>query len=222
MNIKALQPTDRPRERLKENGVEALSDAEVLAVLLQKGSVGMNAVEMSQAILAKHPLRELSTCTWEELCQVEGVGEAKAMQILACFELGRRSRLVREEKFVIRKPEDVYRYAVERIGFSDREKVLVLYLDSSHSVIGSEVVSIGVLNASLVHAREVFKNAIKKSAFAVIVVHNHPSGNVTLSREDKKIHAQLTKAGELIGVKLLDFVVVGQHTWTSQKHKNMQ
>ncbi len=208
---------DRPRERLDALGPEALSDAELLALLLRTGGPGADAHRVARRLLAAHGgLPGLSRAGAAELAATSGVGPAKSATLRASLELGRRLAARRlEPGRPIRGPEDVFRHFHPRLRHAAREHFFVVLLDGRHRVLGQELVSQGTLTASLVHPREVFRPALRRSAAAVVLVHNHPSGDPTPSREDREITERLTRAGEILGVPVLDHVVVAEHGFRS-------
>lgn len=220
--LKELPPDSRPRERLRARGAVYLSDAELLAILLRTGSQGQTAVELAASILsASGGLRALVESSVEELAAFRGVGIAKATQIKAAIELGRRvSSLSPEERPIIRCPEDVVQLVREEMRFLDRENFRMLCLNTKNQVISNELVSVGSLNASLVHPREVFKVAITRSAAALILVHNHPSGDPHPSAEDLEVTRRLVQAGQLLGIEVLDHLIIGGCKYVSLREKN--
>lgn len=212
MKLLEIPPENRPRERFQKLGPAALSDAELLAILLQKGTAKENAVELSNRLLSDYGLAKLPALSLKELQQTNGIGLVKAIQIKAAFEFGRRASVTISNKFMIKGARSVYDYASSKIGGSDREQFMVLLLDSKNRVVKDEVVSVGILNASLIHPREVFKSAIKESANAIILVHNHPSGDPTPSEEDNIITAIFKEAGRLLNIQVLDHVIIGHNS----------
>jgi DNA repair protein RadC len=214
MRIKDISIDNRPRERLSKYGASVLSDAELLAVILQKGTAKDNVIDMSNRLLSKYGMNKLSELSLKELQEIKGIGVAKAMQVKAVFELSKRYKLSRNNKKPITCAKDVYEYACERILDKNKEQFMILHLDSKNRVIKDEIVSIGTLNASIIHPREVFKSAIKESVNSIILVHNHPSGDVTPSSEDEEITMRLFEAGKLLDIKVLDHVIVGDGYWS--------
>lgn len=205
-----------PRERMESQGSQALSDSELLAILLKTGTKGENILSLSQKLVA-FGLSELGKQSLNELQKFRGVGKAKASQILALFELIKRYQISKTFGKPITCAKDVFNYCKPLVSEKDREVFLALYLDTKNKVIKHEVISIGTLNSSLVHPREVFKSAIKESASSIIFVHNHPSGDVTPSKEDKTITNTLFKAGEFLSINVLDHVIIGRDEWFSFK-----
>lgn len=208
---------DGPRERLLRLGAGALSDAELVALLLRTGSRRADALTAARALLAgEGGLRALLARTPGELQGHDGVGPAKAASVLAALEIGRRVATRRlGPGRGIRGPADVFRHFHARLRDASRERFLALLLDGRHRVIGEAEISRGTLTASLVHPREVFRPALRAGAAALIVVHNHPSGDPTPSLEDRRVTERLRRAGELLGIPLLDHVVVAERGYRS-------
>lgn len=211
--IKDLSKIDRPRERLTKYGAEKLSDAELLAILLRTGTKDLNVVQLAQHILKKFKERSVAVVTVDELSEVHGLGEAKACEIVACFELGRRM-LQGKQSVLLLSPKDVWD-RMEDVRGSKKEHFVAFYLDAKEQEIQRDIVSIGTLNESLVHPREVFENAIKHNAASVIVAHNHPSGSLDPSAADIDITKKLRHAGMVLDIRLTDHVIVTKSAWRS-------
>lgn len=208
---------DAPRERLDALGPESLSDAELVALLLRTGSPGQPARDAAHALLRRAGgLRGLARAAPAELRRQHGVGAAKAASLVAAFELARRLASGRlRPGDAIRGPGDVHRHFYPRLRDAPHERFLVVLLDGRHRVIRPVLTSLGTLTASLVHPREVFGPALREPAAAVVLVHNHPSGDPTPSREDREITARLAAAGELLGIPVVDHVVVAEQGFVS-------
>lgn len=219
MRMKDIAEENRPRERVLKKGPDALSDAELLAIILQNGTKKHNVVDMSHILLIQHGMAKLADISLKELQEIEGIGPTKAMQIKALFEFNKRFNLNVITRVPVQSAKDVFEYAKNRLPSNDKEYFMALYLDSKNRVIKDETISVGTLNSSLIHPREVFKAAIKESANAVIFVHNHPSGDPAPSEEDEQITEKLFEAGELLGIKVLDHVIIGQEGYHSFKDK---
>jgi len=224
--LKDLPPDSRPRERLARLGAANLSTAELLAIILRTGSRGRTALEVAQLLLGaeggKGGLRYLATADLKELAALPGVGQTKAVQIKAALELGRR--LVHEEwewGVTIRSPRDAYLLVQDEMRLLDREHFRALMLSTKHQVIAQETVAVGSLSAALVHPRELFKGCIRKSAAAVILIHNHPSGDPEPSPEDINLTRRLAEAGRLLGIEVLDHVIVGNGCYVSLKERGL-
>ncbi len=194
------------------HGAEALADAELLALLLRTGGGRRTASEVAAILLERHGgLVGLAAAGEREFSAAAGVGPAKSASLRACFELARRIASRRlEPGLPIRGPEDVHRHFHPTLRHIAQERFFVVLLDGRHRVIRHELVSQGTLTASLVHPREVFRPALREAAAAVVLVHNHPSGDPTPSAEDREITLRLARAGELLGIRVLDHVVVAE------------
>ena len=213
----ALTAGDGPRERLDTLGAEALSEAELIALLLRTGGSGRDALALAAWLLQQHQgLLGLAATEARELACTPGVGPAKSAALTAAVELGRRlaSRRLRPGD-PVRGPADVFRHFHARLRHARHERFLVVLLDGRHRMLREVVISQGTLTASLVHPREVFRPALREAAAAVVLVHNHPSGDPTPSTEDREITERLADAGLLLGVPVLDHVVVAERGWAS-------
>lgn len=223
LTIKQLPPELRPRERLAQFGAGSLSNAELLAIVLGTGSKNRNTVQLSEKLLSHfQTLGSLGKSTIEELCNVEGIGTAKATKILAALELGRRVGMQSPaDRFTIDSPEDVARLLMPDMRYLDREHFKALILNIKHQVLRVVDISIGSLNSSVVHPRELYKMVIRHNGAAVIVAHNHPSGDPTPSAEDIAVTKRLAQAGSILGIDLLDHVVLGDGRFVSLKEYNL-
>ena len=217
VTVKEMPPDQRPRERLISYGAGVLSNAEILAILLGTGTGQETSIELAQRILATQGgMAFLAEATAEELKEIRGIGPAKTAQIKAAVELGKRLvATTRWERPVIKSPVDVFHLVGEEMRYLDREHFNVILLNTKNHVLGIENVSVGSLNASLVHPRELFKKAILKSAAGIILVHNHPSGDPEPSGEDKQVTCRMVEAGEIIGIEVLDHIVIGDGRFAS-------
>ena len=219
MKIKEMPLQNRPRERFLKYGAEVLSDAELFAIFLRTGTVGENVTDMSNRLIAEYGLDKLFDCSLKELQRIKGIGPGKAMQVLAMSELGKRYKDSQRPVKKINCAEDVFNLFHERLKDKKEEHFYILMLNAQNNVIGEERISIGILDASIVHPREVFKPAIRNSASKIILVHNHPSGDPEPSAEDKEITRRLIEAGEGLGIKVVDGVIIGKEKWESLKGK---
>lgn len=218
VRIHDIPEEERPRERLIRNGPESLSNAELLGVILRTGSKEENVVSLSSRILTEYSIKQLSLVNVSRLMQVHGVGKAKAAQIAAVFELARRlETYVEEPKRKICSPKDVYTLMYPKMREQKKEKFITLCLDTKNQILKEEVVSIGSLNASIVHPREVFKSALLESSASVIMVHNHPSGDPSPSREDIMVTEKMVEGGKLLGIDVLDHIIIGDGKYVSLK-----
>jgi len=220
--IKEMPPDSRPRERLQEAGAKALSNAELLAILLRTGTRSKTALELAHNLLNRpEGLRYLAEASLEELQKQKGIGLAKAAQLKAALELGRRLAAFSLSRAVIKSPQDVANLLMDEMRYLDREYFCTISLNTKNRVLGIDNVSIGSLNSSLVHPREVFKNPIRRSAAAIILVHNHPSGDPEPSREDIQVTRRLVEAGQLLGIEVLDHLIIGDGSFISLKEQNI-
>jgi len=212
-----------PRERLDRLGPESLRDAELVALLLRTGRRGRGAVEVAEHLLDRHGgLQGLARCGARELAAAPGVGPAKCASLRASLELGRRLAAGRLRAGApIRSPEDVHRHFHPSLRHLAQERFLVLLLDGRHRLIRHEVVSQGTLTASLVHPREVFRPALREAAAALVLVHNHPSGDPTPSAEDREVTTRLARAGEILGIRVVDHVVVAERGYSSLREEGL-
>ena len=221
--ITDLHETERPRERLASLGPQALTNAELLAILLHVGVTGENAVQVGQRLLQQFGgLGGLHRAPFEELVSQHGIGEAKAAQIKAAVELGRRLRLEKpEERPTINSPADAADLVRYEMSALEQEHLRVLLLDTRNHVLDIVEVYHGSVNMSQVRVGEVFKAAIRRNAAALIVVHNHPSGDPTPSPDDVAVTRELIKAGELIDVMVLDHIIIGRGRHVSMKERGL-
>ncbi len=220
IKIKDIPQSERPRERLSQLGAESLSAQELLAIILRTGTEKENVISMANRLLKEYGLKTLSQASTIELQKIFGIGEAKACQIVACFELGKRLSAYREEpKPHIKNAEDVAKLFMERFRGMNKECFNIINLDSKSRLINHQTVSVGNLSESLAHPREIFHSAIKSSASRVILVHNHPSGEPSPSEADLQLTERLIEAGELLGINVLDHVIIGDGKWWSWREK---
>ena len=223
VRIREIPTDERPRERLLHYGADALSTSELLAILLRTGTEQRSAIGLAEHLLSTFgSLRGVASATIEEISQIHGLGPAKAAQIKAAIEFGRR--LVAdspEERAKIRSPQDVYNLLGPSLRDQRREHFIALLLDTKGGVLRTCTISVGDLSSSVVHPREVFTEAVRRSAASLIVAHNHPSGDPTPSPEDAAVTHRLCEAGELLGIELLDHVILGDNRWISLKEKGL-
>lgn len=209
--IHELPPEDRPREKLARLGAEALSDSELVAILLRTGIAGANAVEVARRLLARYgSLAGLARASVKELAATKGVGPAKAVQLAAAFGLGARlasEEFRRGEKLT--RPDLVYEMLGQEMRALERESLRVILLDTKYRLMRVEEISIGSLDQSLAHPREVFRPALIYSAYALIVAHNHPSGDPAPSEADRLLTLRLKEAAALLQIPLVDHVIIG-------------
>ncbi|KLU59565.1 hypothetical protein CEB3_c45550 [Peptococcaceae bacterium CEB3] len=221
--LKDLPEEMFPRERLFRLGPEALSNREILAVLLRTGCKGENVLDLAERLLTESGgLAGLGRQTVHDLARQYGLGQAKASVIKAALELGRRcvttDPLTRP---VVNSPQDVAHLVMEEMRYLDREHFRVVSLTTKNHVLGITPISVGSLNSSLVHPRECFKEAIRRNSNAIILLHNHPSGDPTPSKEDVEVTRRLAEGGTLLGIEVLDHVIIGDNRYISLKERGI-
>lgn len=223
MHKKNVPYYDRPRERLLRQGAAQLADAELLAILLRTGTEQESCYELAQRLLASFgDLQSLSQASHAEMTQLKGIGQVKAIELHAAFELGRRiMSSSRKPRTVVRLPRDVAELMMPEMAHLTQEHFVCLFLNTKNHVIGKQTIFVGSLDASIVHPREVYKEAIKRSSASVICLHNHPSGDPTPSREDIAITRTLREVGDLVGISLLDHIIIGDGKFVSLKEQGL-
>jgi len=217
--IKDLPKVERPREKLMQYGPEKLSNSELLAILLRSGKRGENVIELANKILKRFSKDELPNLTFNDLKDYSGLGPAKACEIVACFELGKR--LLKDKKAEIYlKPKEIWE-ELKDLRDHKKEHFVIFYLDSRNQEIKREIISVGSLNANLVHPREVFEPAVKHLAAQIILAHNHPSGDPEPSEDDLEITKRLTESGKILGIEVIDHIIITKTGFISFKDKNL-
>lgn len=217
--IRDLPRIERPREKLMHYGPEKLSNAELLAILLRSGRKGENVLELAQRVIKSFGEKLLPLLTYNDLKNYHGIGPAKACEIIACFELGKR--LLRDKKTQIYlSPKDIFE-ELRDLRNHKKEHFIVFYLDIRNQEIKREIVSIGSLNASLVHPREVFEPAVRNYAANIIIAHNHPSGEPHPSKDDIEITSRLIEAGKILEIEILDHIIVASKGFFSFKENGL-
>jgi len=218
-----LPKPERPRERLKQFGPEALSAQELLALIIGRGVSKKSVMTIAQELLIKFGnVKAISEATLEELSQIKGIGFAKAAQIKACFELGKRQDLEPEQKdFDIKDPQSVVKAIRASIKDKAKEHFKLILLNARNKILGISTISIGSLNASIVHPREVFKDAIVHNAYSVVLAHNHPSGDPEPSEDDLTMTKRLIEAGKILGIEVLDHIIITKDGYFSFKDRGL-
>ncbi|WP_342432465.1 DNA repair protein RadC [Neobacillus sp. FSL H8-0543] len=219
--IRDFPQDERPRERFITNGPESLSNHELIAILLRTGTKDESVLQLSNRLLTSFEgLRLLKAASLEEMTSIKGIGQAKAIQVLAAVEVGRRiANLNDNDRYVIRSPEDGANFVMNDMRFLSQEHFVCLYLNTKNQVLHKKTIFIGSLNASIVHPREVFREALKRSAASIIAIHNHPSGDPAPSREDIEVTKRLVECGKMIGIDVLDHLIIGENKFVSLKEK---
>ena len=223
--VRDLPMEERPREKLLSYGARSLSNTELLAILLHSGTRSKSVIQVAQELLAAYRdngLASIVNCSPSELADVDGIGPAKTATIMAAVELGLRlAQKPSSDRFIIRTPEDVAEYAMPRLRYEQKEHFAIMLLDTKNHVLSFPDISIGSLNASIVHPREVFRCAVSNCASSIVLVHNHPSGDPTPSREDIQVTSRLVKAGQILDIEVLDHIIIGDNKYTSLKEQGM-
>ena len=222
--VRDLPKPERPRERLQKLGPEALSSQELLALVIGRGIPKKSVMIIAQELLARfRNVKAISQATLEELSQIKGIGPAKAAQIKACFELGKREDLEPPDlvPFDIKNPEAVVKAIRASVQDKAKEHFKLILLNSRNRVIAISTISIGTLTTSLVHPREVFKEAIMHSAASVVLAHNHPSGDPDPSEDDLKITKKLVESGKILGIEVIDHIIIGKIDHYSFREKGL-
>lgn len=217
--IKDLPKIERPRERLEKYGPGKLSNSELLAILLGTGVKGLNVIELAKNILRKIDGEKIKNISVKELKKIHGLGSAKACEIVASLELGKRL-LHGKQAALLLSPQDVWN-ELKDIRNHKKEHFIVFYLDSQNQEIKREIISVGTLNASLVHPREVFELAVKYLASHILIAHNHPSGGCDPSKEDINLTNRLSEAGKILGIEVVDHVIISNSGFLSFKEKGI-
>lgn len=220
--MKSLPELERPREKLLLNGAEILTVSELIAVIIRTGSREESAMTLANNLLSKTSkgIQDIATMSVEEIKEVKGIGDVKAAQIIAALELGRRVKSAKLKKVKITSPKDIIDYFINEMSHLKREHFNIVMLDNKNYIIQIHNVSIGSLDTAIVHPREVYKKAIKRSSSSIILVHNHPSGDTRPSKEDISITKRLHECGEILGIRVLDHIIIG-NGYFSFKEENL-
>lgn len=223
--VRELPENERPRERLLSYGAQYLSNAELLALLLRSGSKDKSVLQLAEQVLCVYKeagISSMMNASPTELTRIKGIGKAKAAEIIAAVELGRRLSADKKlERCTVKGPEDVAAYAMPRLRFEQKENFAVVLMNIRNQILSMPIVSVGSLTSSIVHPREVFKVAVQGTAASIILVHNHPSGDPTPSKEDVSVTRRLVQAGKLMDIPVLDHVVIGDDRYISLKEQGL-
>lgn len=222
-SIHQIPVQDRPRERLMQEGPGALTVAELIAIILGSGTRSVSVIQLAQQLVVTFGgIQQLAEASIEELCQVKGIGRAKAIQLHAAFHLGvRASKQDAAFKYKIEHPIHVYHLVKDELVDESREIFLIVLLDAKGGVIGQPVISVGSLTKTLVHPREVFHPAIRQKAASIVLVHNHPSGDLTPSSEDYAVTRNLVEVGKVMGIPVHDHIIVSRQGYSSLRQLGM-
>ncbi|MBC7088394.1 MAG: DNA repair protein RadC [Tissierellales bacterium] len=223
LTIKEMPINERPREKLIAYGPNTLSNAELIAIIIQTGHGDKTAIDLANMIISmdKRGIVHLTEASVDELKSINGIGEGKAAQIIAAIEIGKRIKKINPyENIRISEPYQIAKILIDQMKFLTKEYFNIVLLDTKNQIISIENISVGSLNSSIVHPREVFKEALKKSSNSIILAHNHPSGDTTPSNEDIAITNRLIQSGEILGIKVIDHIIIGNENYLSMKEKN--
>lgn len=221
-----LPKEERPRERLLSVGSENLSMTELLAIIISTGTHGSNVLDVAQELLSVYDgkLDMLFTADVQELSKLKGIGRAKAIQLKACFELSKRmhlSQFVKGDNYYFKSADDIANYFMPLLRFQKQEYLMCIYLNSRGKMLKSETISMGDIEGSMFYPREVFKGAVATSAYTIVLIHNHPSGDPTPSDSDIQVSKQLKEGGELLGIQMMDHIIIGDGRYSSMKERNL-
>jgi len=221
--IRDLPEETRPRERLARLGPQALSDAELIAIILRNGAQGVNVIDMATNLARFYrTLPALARASFSDLQQHHGVGKAKASQIMAAIELGRRvMRAAPEDRPRVDSPQSVVQLLLSELAYADQEHVKVVLIDTRNFVIATPTIYKGTLNTTSIRVGEIFKEAIRRNAAAIIIAHNHPSGDPTPSPEDVVLTRRIVEAGKLLNITVMDHLILGHGRWVSMKDRRL-
>ncbi len=225
IRMKELPDSEKPYEKFLESGAEALSDAELLAVIIRSGTQGKTSIEVAQDFLARgsRNLLNLYELSFEEMKRIHGIGQVKAIQLKCAAELSRRIAKTRyQDKLSMNHPQTIADYYMERMRHEKQERLLALFFDSKCCLLSDETMSIGSITATFVSPREIFLAALRCNAVQIIVLHNHPSGNANPSPEDDTVTERMKACGELLGIPLMDHIILGDQSYYSyREHKRI-
>lgn len=220
--IKEMNEGEKPRERLMQYGVKALSNEELLSIILRTGIKNKSVKELSSELLSEYDLYDLSNISYKTLSNIKGMGEVKAVTLLASLELGKRVIKKNKNIIKIKNSYDIYNYSKYELENLLQEKFLCIYLDSKNTIITSKILFIGTVNESNIYPRDIFREAVKNNASSIILVHNHPSGNINPSYSDMSLTNNIIKIGKTIGIKILDHIIIGNNNYYSFLENNKE
>ncbi len=212
--IKDLPESEKPREKMKKYGVDFLSDEDLIAIILRCGTKKTSVKDI--AIKLKKEIPNLNSYTLDNLKKIKGIGEVKAITLVAAIELGKRSQIKKEyKKIKFNRADYIYDYFKEKLYYLEQENLIAIFLDAKNNLISYKTIFVGTANMSICHPREVFKEAMKVSAIYLIIIHNHPSGDITPSNADYKFTSQILQTGKIVGIPLLDHIIIGKDNYYS-------
>ncbi len=222
MKLQELDPKERPREKALRQGLKALSNRELLAVLLQSGTKGKSALELADEVLGRcGTLARLMGMEPNDLMDICGIKEVRAMQLFAGIELSKRIVEEQVQQQEVRSPLDLVKWLQFCCGYALQEQFIVVYLDTHNRILHHQLLFLGTLDAAVVHPREIYKEALRRSAAHIICAHNHPSGEVSPSKADQEITKRIARSGEIVGISLLDHLIIGREQWFSFRQSGL-
>jgi DNA repair protein RadC len=220
--LKELPENERPRERLEKYGPSSLSDSELIAIILRTGTKNISVLSLASCILCEYEtINDLSEVTIEELCKIKGIQKTKAITLLASIELGKRITNYQNNKTFIKGTSDTYNYLKSKLSHLEQEHFVAIFLSPNNEIITDKIISIGTTTSTIANPKDVIKYALKYSAYAIIVAHNHPTGNVSPSKHDIDFTIDLEKACRIVDIILIDHVIIGKNNYFSFKHKSI-
>lgn len=220
--LKEMTPMEKPREKLYSFGPSSLTDYELLAVLLRTGTKNKSVLDVSIELLKSiTSINELQNITIEELINIKGIGKVKAIELMATIELGKRINNYKTKNYYIKTPKDTYNYTKSKLMHLKQEHFLAIYLSLNNEVINDKIITIGTTTITIASTKDVIHWAVKYSSYAIIIVHNHPSGNPSPSNEDISFTKRLSQACELVDIKLVDHVIIGKNKYFSFREKSI-
>ena len=220
--LKEMTEMEKPREKLFNYGPKSLSDYELLAILLRTGTKNKSVIDLSIELLKQiETINELQNITIEELLNIKGIGKIKAIELLATIELGKRINNYKQNKYKIKKAIDCYNYVKDKLSYKKQEHFIAIYLSINNEVIADEIISIGTINSMIADPKDVIRWGLKYGAYALIITHNHPSGNPNPSPEDISFTTKLTQACNLVDLKLVDHIIIGKNKYFSFREKSI-
>ncbi len=225
-SMKELPLQERPYERCLERGPEALSDAELLSVIIRTGAHGENSLELARKILGLsregEGLASILHLSVPELCSLKGIGKVKAVQVLCIGELSKRiAQSSREKKIILNSPGSIAAYYMERMRHLEQEEMIAVFFNTKNRLLKDKLLTRGTVNASLVSPREIFIEALRYHAVYIVLLHNHPSGNPEPSREDIMVTQRVERSGEMLGIRLIDHIIIGDNQYISFKERGL-
>ncbi len=220
--LKEMTEMEKPREKLYYYGAESLSDYELLAILLRTGTKNKSVIDLSIEILNNivH-INELQSITIEELINIKGIGKTKAIELLATIELGKRINSYNKSIYKIKSSKDCFKYIKDKLSYQKQEHFIAIYLSVNNEVIADKIISIGTISSTLADPKDIIRWGVKFGAYAIIITHNHPSGNPYPSQQDITFTTKLTSACNLVDLKLVDHIIIGKNKYFSFKEKSI-